>query len=123
MTKQGLMKIKVRALRRRVWFTALSRVERAIVDLTIRCVERVRSHSLEKSLTDIVNKILKTLETEFPQKAEKIGHELARKICFLAWEWGNLNASTWMYELNFVRFLGVNALNEMGTISLLMGAM
>jgi len=117
MTRQGLIKIKARALRGKVWFKALSRVERGIIDLTIRCVEKIRSHRLEKTLFNIINKILKTLEPEFSEKAEKIGHEIARKICSLAMEWGNLNASTWMYDLNFVRFLGVNALNGMSIIS------
>jgi len=111
------MKIKVRALRRRVWFRVLSRVERAIVDLTIRCVERVRSHSLEETLFNIVKKIWKTLEPEFLEKAEKIGREIARKFCSLASEWGNPTASTWTHDLNYVRFLGVNALNGASTIS------
>lgn len=117
MTRQGLMRIKVRALRRKVWFKALSRVERAIVDLTIRCVEKIRSHYLEKTLSNIVDKILKTLEAEFLEKAQKIGHEIARKVCSLASEWGNLSATTWVYDLNFAKFLGVNALNEMNTFS------
>ena len=116
-TRQGLMKIKVRALRHKVWFKTLSRTERAIVDLTIRCVERIRSRCLEKTLSNIVSKILKTLESEFSEKAEQIGREIARKTCSLALEWGNLNALTWIYDLNFVRFLGINALNGMSTIS------
>jgi len=116
-TRQGLIKIKVRALRRRIWYKALSRVERAIVDLTIHCVERIRSHCLEETLYNIVNKILKTLGPEFSEKAEKIGRKIAEKIGSLASEWGNLTASNWMHDLNFIRFLGTNALNGINTIS------
>jgi NAD-dependent DNA ligase len=106
------MKIKVRALRRKVWFKALSRVERGIIDLTIRCVERIRSHALMKTVLAIVDKLLRTSKEHFLKKVENIGREIAQKICEIAWKWGNLHALIWKYDLNFVRFLGVSALNS-----------
>lgn len=108
---QGLVKIKVRALRRKVWFKALSRVERGVIDLTIRCVERIRSHALMKTVLAIVDKLLRTLEENYLTKVERAGREIAEKICELARKWGNLHALRWKYDLDFVRFLGVNALN------------
>lgn len=108
---QGLVKIKVRALRRKVWFKALSRVERGVIDLTIRCVERIRSHALMKTVLAIVNKLLRTLEENYLSKVEQAGRAIAEQICELARRWGNLRALLWKYDLDFVRFLGVNALN------------
>jgi len=108
------MKIKAKALRRRVWFRALSRVERCIVDLTIRCVERVRSPVLERTILNIINKILKTLESGFLEKVNKVGSAVAEKVCRIALGWGNRNGSRWKHDSSFIRFLGINAVNSGG---------
>ena len=106
------MKIKVRAQRRKVWFKALSRVERGIIDLTIRCVERIRSYALMKTVLAIVDKLLRTLEEGYLKRVERIGREIAQKICEIACKWGNHHALVWKYDVNFVKFLGVNAVNS-----------
>lgn len=105
------MQIKTRSLRQRVWFNTLSKVERAIVDLTIKCVERVRSNILARTVSTIVKKLLKCLDEGFMTRAEKVGYAIAEKICTLGESWGNETCSTWKYEKSFSRFLGVNALN------------
>ena len=110
------MKIKANALRRRVWFRALSRVERGIVDLTTRCVERVRSPVLARTIFAIINKILKTLESGFLEKVNKVGSAVAEKVCRIALGWGNVSASSWRRDVDFIRFLGVNAINEQFTM-------
>jgi len=108
------MKIKARALRRGVWFRALSRVERCIVDLTIRCVERVRSLVLARTILNIINKILKTLESGFLEKVNKVGSAIAEKVCRIALGWGNRNTSRWKHDSFFIMFLGINAVNSGG---------
>jgi len=110
-TRQDLMKIKSRALRTRVWFRALSKVERAIVDLTVRCVENVRSTTLARTISTIVDKILQCLEQDFMKRAERIGHEIAERLCTLGTRWGNKASSSWKFDRRFIEFLGVNALN------------
>lgn len=110
LTKQGLMRIKTRALRRRVWFKVTSRLERGIVDLTIRYVERVRSPVLEGILSEIVRKILRTLENGFLRMVNRVGGTIAEKVCAIAEGWGNENASSWRHDSVFIRFLGVNAI-------------
>jgi len=106
------MRIKTRALRRRVWFKATSRLERGIVDLTIRCVERIRSPVLAGILSEIVRRILRALENGFLKRAEKIGAKIAERVCGFALAWGNNTASSWKHDPSFVRFLGVNAVNS-----------
>jgi hypothetical protein len=105
------MKVKTRALRQRVWFKAVSRVERGIVDLTIRCVETVRSPVLASAVLNIVSKILEVLREGFMERAEKVGREVAEKLCVVAERWGNESCSAWKRGDGFVRFLGVIALN------------
>ena len=111
LTRHGLMKARTRALRQRIWFRALSRVERGIVDLTIRCVERVRSRVLAGMVSKIVTKILKSLKPSFLETAMRVGRDLADEISETALEWGNECASRWRHDLGFIRYLGVRAIN------------
>ena len=110
-TSQGLTRIKTRALRGRVWFKATSTLERSIVDLTIRCVKRIRSPVLARTVSAIIGKILATLENGFLTKAEKIGVPIAERLCGFAVAWGNRKATNWRQNLRFIQFLGVNAIN------------
>jgi len=110
-TRQDLLKIKSRALRMRIWFRALSKVERAIIDLTIKCVEKVRSTMLAVTISTIVDKILQSLEEDFMTRAERVGHEIAERFFSIGERWGNKACSTWKCDKCFIRFLGVNALN------------
>jgi hypothetical protein len=109
--RQDLVKIKSRALRARVWFRALSKVERAIVDLTIKCVENVRSRVLEGTISAIISKILQSLEDVFLVRAERIGRGIAETLCAMGERWGNTACSAWKCDKCFTKFLGVNALN------------
>jgi len=111
MTKQGLKKVKSRALRNRTWYKTLSRMERAIIDLTIKCVETIRSHVLAQTVSTIISKILKTLKEDFIVEAEKVGREIAEKLSVIARNWGNKTCFLWKWDKGFAKFLGVNALN------------
>jgi len=110
-TRQDLAKIKSRAMRTKVWFRALSRVERAILNLTIRCVERVQSRVLAGTISVIINKILQSLEEAFLQRAERIGRSIAETLCEICEKWGNKASLSWRRDKSFITFLGVTALN------------
>jgi len=111
LARKGLMKIKARALRHRIWFKTLSRAERAIIDLTVKCVERVRSSTLAAIVSSIVSKVLKILKSGFLEKVNRVGSAIAEKVCGVAEGWGNENASSWKHDSGFIRFLGVSAVN------------
>jgi len=108
------MKIKARALRHKMWFKTLSRAERAIIDLTVKCVERVRSPILAAIVSSIVGKVLKILESRFLQTVNRIGSAIAEKVCGIAERWGNEDASSWKHDSSFIRVLGINAVNSRG---------
>jgi len=48
LTREALVKLRLKALRRGVWFRDLKHSERKLLDLTIRVVQRVRSFLLAK---------------------------------------------------------------------------
>jgi len=110
LTSQGLTKIKFKAVRKGVWYEALSRTERAIVDLTIKCVENVKSPTLTKTITKILNKVTQTLQC-FLDKAQQVGSDLALRLSMVAEKWGNKTAQKWKHDKKFIKFLGVTALN------------
>jgi len=112
--RKSLMKIKKRASRHGVWFKALSRVERSIIDLTIKCVERVRSPTLATIVSSIVGKVLKTLESRFLETVNRVGSAIAEKVCAVAERWGSENASSWKRNSSFIRILGINTVNSRG---------
>lgn len=110
LTRQGLLKAKSKAVKNRVWYEALSTAERAIINLTVKCVEKVRSPTLAKAITRILSKI-RTLEKSFIERAEEVGSDIAKRIVWIAQKWGNKKSSYWEIDINFIRFLGVTALN------------
>ena len=106
------MKIKARAMRHRIWFKALPRAERAIIDLTIKCVERVRSPTLTMIVSSIVSRVLVILKSRFLEKVNKVGSTIAKEVCRIALGWGNVDAPSWKRDSDFIRSLGVNAVNS-----------
>jgi hypothetical protein len=103
-----LIELKKRALRRRVWFRFLNRVERGIIDLTVRYVDCIKSTKLAKLVTAIIEKLQTTKENIVDKLVRTVGLALAQKISNLAVSWGNLLACMWANELEFAKFLVVN---------------
>jgi hypothetical protein len=96
------------AQRRGVWFRVLNRVERGIVDLTVKVVDCIKSGRLAKVLEAIVEKLQLALESKADRLVRTIGLPLARKISDIAVSWGNLLASKWAEDCTFARFLLFN---------------
>jgi hypothetical protein len=103
-----LNETKKHALRRGVWFKALNRVERGIIDLTVRYVDTVKSTALAKVLTAIIEKLQQTMETFTDKMIRTVGLPLARKISDIAVSWGNHLAKLWAEDHAFARFLVTN---------------
>ena len=103
-----LSEVRKMALRRKVWFKSLSRVERGIIDLTVRYVDNVKSSKLAKVLTAIISKLESAMENKVDRLVRVVGLPLARKISEIAVSWGNHLASLWADDLAFARFLVFN---------------
>jgi hypothetical protein len=111
LTVQGLLKAKSKARKNGIWYEALSCAERAIIDLTIRCVEIIRSPTLARTITKIVSKIKQALGKSFLQKAQEVGSDLAKNLSLVASKWGHKTAQEWKDDHQFIKFLGVTVLN------------
>ena len=110
--KTQLVKLKLRAMRSGVWFRALPRIDRVLVDLTIKVTSNVRSVTLAKCILSITRKLEGLLESKLVRAIREIGFSLACKLSLFAQKWGNIVAKSWVSDVGFARFLAVMNLNE-----------
>ena len=110
--KNQLVKLKMKAMRSGVWFKALSRIDRVLVDLTIRVAGAVRSFTLVQSLLVVVRKLECVMESRFVRAVKEIGFPIARRLGLIAQKWGNATAKTWESDKGFARYLAAMSLNE-----------
>ena len=111
LTKTRLIKLKLKAIRAGVWFRALSRIDRVLVDLTIRVAQTIRSASLAKCILSVTRKLEGLLESKLARAMREIGFPLACKLSLFAQKWGNRDAQEWTKDMGFVRYLAVMKLN------------
>lgn len=107
-----LAKIRLVAVRRGVWFRVLNRVERGVIDLTLRVTRRIRSRILARVVYSIVKKLLEALESKVIQQMRQIGVPLAEKISLIAQKWGNKNAYEWAGDVGFIQYLTIMNMNS-----------
>ena len=103
-----LVEVKKLALRRGVWFKSLSRVERGVIDLTVKCVDVIKSGKLAKVVAAIIDKLRFAMESTVERTVRAVGLPLARKISSIAVSWGNYLAVRWADDLRFARYLALN---------------
>jgi hypothetical protein len=90
-----------------MWFKSLSRIDRALVDLTIKVAENIHSVSLAKRIFAVMGKLERLSESPVLKSLKLIGCPLAEKISLIAQKWGNASAETWANDLSFAFFLAV----------------
>jgi len=112
LNKARLIKLRLKAVRAGVWFRALPRIDRVLVDLTIKVASSVRSFTLAKNLLAVIRKLEGLLETSLSRAFREVGLPLAQKLSLAAQKWGNVSAESWPSDVSFIRFLAVMHINE-----------
>jgi len=110
-SESGLMALRRLALRKRVWFH-LSDIERGIVNLTIKLVERINSSLLSKTIRQIIAKLTHIINAGYMYKFEVAGRPIAEELSQIYQSWGNKNAFHWKDDMAYIRILGMNALHS-----------
>jgi hypothetical protein len=106
LTGRKIAGLKTRALRKRVWYRVLDRIERGLLDLAIRWVDNVRSGRLTETLLRILAKLARAMEQGMA-RVLMVGRELALQASLLAVRWGNGQAYAWRFDESFWRGLGL----------------
>lgn len=112
MNRDMLVSVRRVAMRKRVWFSVLGRVERGIVNLTIRCVEEVRSVKLAMIVEAIVDKLEEAVRSRVERLMGSVGSSLAQMIAEIAVSWGNVEAVEWASDRGFIRYVTVMEMNR-----------
>ena len=110
--KAQLLKLKLKAMRSGVWFRALPRIDRALVDLTLKVAGTVRSFILAKSILAVVTKLESVMESRFLRAVKEIGFSIARRLGLIAQRWGNVAAKDWDSDVGFAKYLAAMSINE-----------
>jgi len=112
LSRYFLEDIRRKALRGGIWFTAIDRIERGMLDLTIRTVEVVRSRTLGVVIVKILVKLKKALKSWFVKRMERLGLNKVIKITSQAVEWGYDAAKNWILDLGFAQYLTMIEVNR-----------
>lgn len=110
--KPQLIRLKLKAIRAGVWFKALQRIDRVLIDLTIRVASNIRSVTLARNILAVTKKLEGFLESRLSRAIREVGLPLAKKISQVAQKWGNTSAENWASDLSFVNFFAAMSLNE-----------
>jgi hypothetical protein len=109
--KATLVKLKLRAMRAGVWFRALPRIDRVLVDLTIQVADTIRSPHLARSILSIAGKLEGLLESRLQRAVREIGLPIAQKLSQFARKWGNKEATKWATDEGYARYWAAMKLN------------
>lgn len=107
-----LARVRTMAIRRGVWYRTLSKTERALLDLTIRIVRKIRSFVLSRILASIMEKLQVRTKGGFAASFYTLGQPLAERISRIAHRWGNTSATKWSADNSFARFLTIMYINN-----------
>jgi hypothetical protein len=113
--RKQLLRLKTKAMRTGAWFKVLQRIDRALVDLTIKVTDTVQSKKLLKSLLFIKQKLERTMESPLSRAIREVGLPLSQKLSAIAQKLGNASAIRWAFDRNFAAYLAVMHTNNLKT--------
>jgi hypothetical protein len=114
-TSSFLTEVRRKALRRRLWYGALDRVERGILSLAAQVVERVENVVLRVELVKIVSKLNEAMKNRFQRRLESYGLGRALKVVKQALAWDYAATRGWLSDPGLARFLTFLSLNARAT--------
>ncbi len=106
---ETLSNLRTRALRKGVWYAALTNQERILAGLINRHVKIVKNSTLATVIARIIVKLIPAIRNAFWDRIERMGRSIAessaRAACSMGWN----EASKWPDDLNVVRWYGLTA--------------
>ena len=109
--RMQLIKLRQKAMRAGVWFRALPRIDRVLVDLTIKVADTIRSPNLAQSILVIAGKLEGILESKLARFVREFGLPITIKLSVFAQNWGYNAAGKWANDKDFARYWAIMKLN------------
>ena len=110
LTREYLTKLKLKAVRRGVWFRDLKQEERRLLELTMQVVKKVHSFLLAKIVSRIVGKLCESMKSRIFRLMRTEGRNMAETVSNIATNWGYRAAKSWAKDRGFMQYLVVNNL-------------
>lgn len=113
-TRDGLRRLRSRAMRCGVWFRWLRWSERRYLDAVIRVVDVMRSPLLLRVVGTILKRVLDHLRGgagDIAYLMRTVGRSLARVVSRIAFGWGYGAALRWQEDQGFIQYLTVMHVN------------
>jgi len=107
-----LLRIRRKALRSKLWFKVLDSVERAILSLAPKCVDRIKSPKLTLAVARIIVKIKQALRSPLDLFRSQVARPIAEKLSLIAQKWGNKSAWKWAEDPSFIRYIAIIKFND-----------
>ena len=111
-TRGFLEEIRLKAIRRRVLYSALDGVERGILYLCTRVVDEVSSPVLGVQLVEIVSRLREAMKSAFTRHVESYGVKRVVQLVEQANALGCKRASEWMHDMSFISYLTFMNINQ-----------
>src|SRR3972149_4645584 len=89
--RNQLVKLRQKAMRAGVWFRALHRIDRVLVDLSIKVADAIRSPQLASRIFVVAGKLEGLLESKLARAVREFGLPLVQKLSQFAQLWGYLS--------------------------------
>ncbi|MCW4050742.1 MAG: hypothetical protein NWE89_13510 [Candidatus Bathyarchaeota archaeon] len=112
MTRGFLVCLRRKAIRRKVFFGALDRLERGILDLSTRLLDQAKNIVLVSQLLDIVGKLEDALRSRFVKHLESYGYRRVVQVVSQAVKMGCDVARGWLMDASFAWYLTAQNLNQ-----------
>ena len=104
-TKEFLQEVRHKAIRKKVWFSALDSLERGILNITLTIIDNVKDSLLNIQLLRIITKLKDACKSEFIKHFEKFGVQRVKAIQIYAYSFGYKAAENLYGDLEFIRYL------------------
>jgi hypothetical protein len=112
-TSRFLDDVRRKALRKRVWYRALDRLERGIFSLATQLIDEVKSELLGVELVKMLRKLSDAMKSGFARCVEEYGLRKAKAIALQAVRFGYESAGEWASDVGFIRYLAFLKVNEL----------
>ena len=106
-TPDYLKSVRLTALRKRTWFKALDKLERGILNLTIKFVEKLKSQVLAGHIVKILAKLRDAAKCAFTMHVESYGYRKLRETVEQALGLG-YDATGWVRDIGFAEWFALN---------------
>ncbi|MHA2303361.1 MAG: hypothetical protein ACXACD_20665 [Candidatus Thorarchaeota archaeon] len=106
-TRDFLLRVKRKALRKGVWFKVLDGLDRSFINLICTIKNNISSEVMVREVMAIVIKLRDAVKGEYWRLVESIGVQRAWRASENALQWGYKEASSWKYDTGFHIFHAV----------------